>query len=123
MLLVALLSFFVGTAHAGVAPSLKTKPPSPAAAKLDPDEVVSFTKNLYKDLGSNWNAVNASVVTDKYRNQFQHLNESTAGQLGETLAALFEIRMLDLQASVRHARKMRAVIEAFAEKPANEITI
>jgi hypothetical protein len=121
-MLVLALSF-VATNHAGLAPSLKTKPPSPATAKLDPDEIVSFTKNLYRDLGSNWNAENATVVTDKYRDQFQHLNESTAGQLGETLAALFEIRMLDLQASVRHARKMRSVIEAFAVKPADQVAI
>ena len=50
MLLLVLLSFVVDTAHAGVAPSLKTKPPSPASAKLDPDEVVSFTKNLYMEV-------------------------------------------------------------------------
>jgi len=72
---------------------------------------VRFTKNLYQELGDHWG--NTTAVTDKYRDEFQDLNASTAGQLGETLSALFEIRMLDLQASVRHARKMRNVIQSF----------
>ena len=97
----------------GLAPSFK--PPTPQPNKLDPDDVVRFTKTLYKELGNNWG--NTTTVTDKFRERFQDLNETTKGQLGQTLAALFEIRMLDLQASVRHARKMRSVIEAFSEPP------
>jgi hypothetical protein len=82
---------------------------------------VRFTKNLYKELGDHWG--NATLVSDKYRDQFQQLNASTDGQLGQNLATLFEIRMLDLQASVRHARKMRAVIEALGEKTADPVDI
>jgi hypothetical protein len=98
----------------GLAPSFKIT--HPTAPRLDPDDVVRFTKNLYKELGDHWG--NATAISDKYRDQFQNLNASTDGQLGETLSALFEIRMLDLQASVRHARKMRSVIQSFSgEKP------
>lgn len=100
-------------AHGGLAPSFK--PNTPLPTHLDPDDVVRFTKTLYKELGSNWG--NTTTVTDKFRERFRDLNETTEGQLGQTLAALFEIRMLDLQASVRHARKMRTVIEAFSEPP------
>jgi hypothetical protein len=102
-------------ASAGLAPSLKPTTPSlPKKPDLDPEDVVRFTKNLYRDLGASWN--NTSDVTDKYRPAFRQLNESTAGMLGQTLSSLLEIRMLDLQASVRHARKMRTVVESFAEK-------
>ena len=98
----------------GLAPSFKIT--HPTAPRLDPDDVVRFTKNLYKELGDHWG--NATAISDKYRDQFQNLNASTDGQLGETLSALFEIRMLDLQASVRHARKMRSVLQSFSgEKP------
>jgi hypothetical protein len=98
----------------GLAPSFKIT--HPTAPRLDPDDVVRFTKNLYKELGDHWG--NATAISDKYRDKFQNLNASTDGQLGETLSALFEIRMLDLQASVRHARKMRSVIQSFSgEKP------
>ena len=94
----------------GLAPSFKIT--HPTAPRLDPDDVVRFTKNLYKELGDHWG--NTTAISDKYRDQFQNLNASTDGQLGETLSALFEIRMLDLQASVRHARKMRSVIQSFS---------
>ena len=103
-------------ADSGLAPSLKpvaVPAPHAAATKLDSEDIVRFTKNLYKDLGSSWGA-NTTVVADKYRDKFNRLNATTDGQLGQTLSALFEIRMLDLQASVRHARKMRSVIESFA---------
>lgn len=88
---------------------------------LDPDAIVHFTKSLYKELGNNWG--NATIVADKYRDRFVKLNETSQGQLGDTLASLFEIRMLDLQASVRHAKKMRTVIEAFGEKPVDPVDI
>lgn len=100
-------------ARGGLAPSFK--PTTPLPTTLDPDDVVRFTKTLYKELGNNWG--NTTTVTDKFRDRFRDLNETTEGQLGQTLAALFEIRMLDLQASVRHARKMRTVIEAFSSEP------
>ena len=98
------------TTETGLAPSFKVT--HPTAPKLDPDDVVRFTKNLYQELGDHWG--NATAISDKYRDQFQNLNASTDVQLGDTLSALFEIRMLDLQASVRHARKMRSVLQSFS---------
>ena len=78
-----------------------------------------FTKNLYRELGNSWN--NTDAVVDKYRPQFKELNQTSSGQLGQTLTSLLEIRMLDLQASVRHARKMRSVFQEFIKNPvANE---
>ena len=108
-------------AQAGLAPSLKPHQQPGVGKHLDPDEVVRFTKSLYKDLGNSWN--NATAVADKYRDKFLALNATTEGQITQTLATLFEIRMLDLQASVRHARRMREVVAAFTEKPPIEVSI
>jgi len=116
--LVLVLTLIVLT-EGGLAPSLKPMPTMKKA--LDPDDVVHFTKNLYKELGNNWG--NTTVIAEKYRERFEKLNETSQGQLGDTLISLFEIRMLDLQASVRHARKMRAVFQAFAEKPVDPVDI
>ena len=101
---------------AGLAPSLKPIPP-----KLHPEDVVRFTKSLYRELGGQWG--NATVISDKYRERFEELNASTEGSLGQTLSALFEIRMLDLQASVRHARKMRKVIQTLSGNNADRADI
>lgn len=97
----------------GLAPSLKARPPLTKKPELDPEEVVRFTKNLYRDLG---NRNDTAAVIDKYRPKFLQLNATSEGQLGQTLSSLLEIRMLDLQSSVRHARKMRSVFQSFAEK-------
>lgn len=108
-------------AHAGLAPSMKARPAPVKQPDVDPEDIVRFTKNLYKDLGNSWN--NTVAVAEKYRPEFLELNQTTAGQLGQTLSSLLEIRMLDLQASVRHARKMRSVVQAFSEKPAESEAI
>lgn len=102
--------------RAGLAPSLKSRPPPVKNPEVDPEDIVRFTKNLYRDLGASWNNTNA--VVDKYRPQFAELNQTSDGQLGQTLSSLLEIRMLDLQASVRHARKMRSVFQEFMKNPA-----
>lgn len=112
---VLLCLFLVHVAHAGLAPSLKPRAPLVKEPEVDPESVVRFTKNLYKDLGNSWN--NTVDVADKYRPEFLVLNQTSGGQLGQTLSTLLEIRMLDLQASVRRARKMRSVFQAFMEKP------
>lgn len=117
-----LLAFNPDHASAGLAPSLKMNPPAlPKKPELDPEDVVRFTKNLYKDLGRSWN--NTSDVADKYRPEFHQLDVSTNGTLKQTLSSLLAIRMLDLQASVRHARKMRTVVESLGEKQAEDEAI
>lgn len=101
------------------APSSPSRPPSPSPPSAQnplpkQDQVVQFTKKLYRDLGHN--LANATTLADKYQGEFDLLDKHTGGRLGETLATLFEIRMLDLQASIRHARKMRRIIDEFTGK-------
>jgi len=112
VLCVLLVLLLANGVSSGLAPSLKPGGPPAKKPELDPQDVVRFTKNLYKDLGASWN--NTSDVTDKYKPAFRELDKSTDGALGQTLASLLEIRMLDLQTSVRHARKMRAVVESLS---------
>jgi hypothetical protein len=107
-------STLVALSSAGLAPTLKTPPVIANSKAFEPEAIVRFTKNLYKELGTNWD--NTTSVTEKFRDKFAKLNATTNGELGETLASLLEIRMLDLQASIRHARKMRGVLEALEEK-------
>jgi hypothetical protein len=106
----------LSTTYSGLAPSLKSRPPLVNKPEVAPEDIVRFTKNVYKELGNSWN--NTDAVIDKYRPQFQELNQTSSGQLGQTLTSLLEIRMLDLQASVRHARKMRSVFQEFMKNPA-----
>ncbi len=116
-----LLLAMASPTQSGLAPSLKSRPSPVKQPEVDPEDIVRFTKNLYKDLGNSWN--NTAAVADKYRPEFLELNQTTSGQLGQTLSSLLEIRMLDLQASVKRARKMRSVFQSFAEKQAGSEAI
>lgn len=76
-------------------------------------EVVQFAKSIYSALGSNKGDVNQTVQT--FRDRFQELNATTDGQLPEALAGLYEIRLLDLQSSIRHAKKMMEVVQGLSQ--------
>ena len=91
----------------------RPSPPSQSALQQQ-DVVLQFTKKLYKDLG-NYRG-NTTMVVDKYQDEYERLDKRTGGGLRETLSTLFEIRMLDLQASIRHARQMRKVLDEFTGK-------
>jgi hypothetical protein len=59
---------------------------------------------------------NSSRIAEKYRGEFEQLDAHTGGRLGQTLNSLIEIRMLDLQASIRHAKRMHRLIDDFTGK-------
>ena len=59
---------------------------------------------------------NSSRIAEKYRGEFEQLDAHTGGRLGQTLNSLIEIRMLDLQASIRHAKRMHRLIDDFKTK-------
>lgn len=73
-----------------------------------------FAKRLYQDLGASQG--NVTFVADQYQNDFDMLNKSTQEQFGDSLSALFSIRLLDLQNSVLHTRKMQELISALLGK-------
>jgi hypothetical protein len=76
---------------------------SPALSRID-----SFSRRVYMDLGKlDWNA---TAVAGEFSDEFAQLSAGTEGGVGVTLSALVELRMLDLQMSIRRARKMRDVV-------------
>lgn len=96
-------------------PPRNQSPPPPSDLLPRQDSIVQFTKKLYKDMGSSLGK-NATMLADKYQGEFEQLDVHTGGRLGETLSTLLEIRLLELQASIRHARKMRQIIDEFTGK-------
>jgi len=78
------------------------------------NRVEQFAKHLYQDLGASQG--NVTLVADQYQNDFDKLNESTQEQFGDSLRALFSIRLLDLQNSILHTRKMQELISALLGK-------
>jgi len=88
-------------------------PETSPVPEIDQDSVLKFTRRVYGDLVGKWPGV------DKYRGEFKQLNLQTDGHLGETINALLDFRMLDLQASVKRAKRMREVIDDLASKQAH----
>jgi len=81
---------------------------SPEAQWGHADGFVRFAKSIYHDLGEKQG--NVSFVANQYQGEFNELNQSTKGQLGDSLSALFAIRVLDLQNSILHTRKMQELL-------------
>jgi hypothetical protein len=74
-----------------------------------PSSVIHFSKSLYSSLA----AENATTLADHFRPAFESLNQD--GRLADTLNILYDMRLMDLQTSVKHARKMKDIIDILAE--------
>jgi hypothetical protein len=99
-----------------------TPPPSVSQQAVNKqDLILQFTKKLYKDLGNNLG--NVTRTTDKFQGEYDELDTMTDGRLGPALTSLLEIRMLDLQASIRHARRMHQVLNGFMGKNTEDASI
>jgi hypothetical protein len=116
-----LLIFFFATLHSGTAlvgvlRTTPTPPPSPnlpnlahAFASYDINvEIADFLKATYKDLGDNNG--NTSETVSNRQGEYNKLNAAVNGDLGEILSSVFDIRILELQLSLNHARNMQQVI-------------
>jgi hypothetical protein len=115
ILVALLLACVMPCTKSFLTPYYKNRPTFARKPELDPAAVVHFTKNLYRDLGASGEANYTETVIDKYRPRFEELNVSSDGRFGQAIASLLEMRMLDLQASVRHARRVQTVVRAFDE--------
>lgn len=80
-----------------------------------PDTVARFAKSLYSEMEGSMG--NVTYTVDKLRDRFDALNKTTHGMLETALDTFAEIRMLELQASVRQAKKMQAVLDALEWLP------
>ena len=77
---------------------------------LAPSQVVDFSKRMYKELGGK-NSGNITLTSEDFQAEFDQINVLSHGELAKSLSSLFEIRMLDLQLSIRHARKLRDAVD------------
>lgn len=72
----------------------------PTSHTVSPAEVFAFSKRISREA---WRH-NTTEVTNDFRREFGRINQATRGDLGNTLTGVFEIRLLDLQHAVRHAK-------------------
>ena len=83
---------------------LVVEQPHASPAHPSNSDIVDFTKRIYSSLGGK--SV-ADLATD-FKVEFETLNSD--GSLGETLSSLSAMRLDDLQRSIRHAKKMRDLL-------------
>jgi hypothetical protein len=69
---------------------------------------VGFTKRVYSALGKG----SVKDVAETFKGEYETLNYD--GKLGEKLWGLYEMRQDDLQIALKHAKKMREVLEVLA---------
>ena len=93
--------------------SKKHGPPAlPNNSQPVASQVLEFSRRLYTESGHGHN----ETLSPELARDFAELNTLTDGALGGTLTSLFELRLLDLQLSVRHARAILDKIHDFVEK-------
>jgi hypothetical protein len=68
-------------------------------------DIVGLTKRIYASLGSK----EAVDLAQDFKGEYETLNVD--GALANKLDALYEMRLEDLQLSVRHAKKMRDLLD------------
>jgi hypothetical protein len=74
--------------------------------------IVQFSKKMYSSMGNQvGRAWNASAMAEGFKSEFDKLSASTGGVVGTALKAIYEMRMLDLQTSLTHARRLRDVLD------------
>lgn len=91
----------------------KSGPPAPPSGqKPVSSQILDFSKRLYTEIGPTHN----ETLSPELASDYAQLDSLTDGTLGGTLTALFELRLLDLQHSVRRARNILDKIHEFGEK-------
>jgi len=76
-----------------------------------PEDMIDLSTRIYSAMGKQ----NTTLVVNEFKPQFDDLNNRSEGELGKTLGAAFEVRLLDLQQSVRHAKAMLEVINELSD--------
>ena len=83
------------------------------AQATEKDSIVSFSKRLYQGMATR----NATSLTHDFKKEYAALESAFTKKqatLGESLVAILDMHVADLQASVQHARKMQTVLHALA---------
>ena len=79
-------------------------------ATVSKADVFALSKRISREA---WHH-NSTVVSEKFREDFNAMNQATHGDMGNTLTGVFEIRLLDLQHAVRHAKTMVDIMRQIA---------
>lgn len=77
-----------------------------AAGEQRISDVVNMQKNIYSVLGQ----YEVPEIVSRFHPEFKRLDVD--GTLAATLDSLYEMRLLDMQISIQHAKKMRSVLDA-----------
>ena len=72
-------------------------------------DIVDMQKTIYSVLGQH----EVSEIVSRFRPEFKRLDVD--GSLANTLDALYEMRLLDMQISIQHAKKMRNVLDLLGQ--------
>lgn len=88
-------------------PLTPVPPPYDTDIQDSPNAVV-FSKDLYSS-ASTWSA---KEIADHFRTHYVLLNQD--GMLGDTLSIVYDMRLRDLQTSIKNARKMKEVVDILA---------
>lgn len=93
-----------GVPDVGQSSDIGTPPPHipPTAG-----DIVSFTKRLYSAMGR---TTILKDIVDDFKGEYETLNYD--GKLADKLGALYEMRVEDLQISIRHAKRMKDLVAA-----------
>ena len=94
-------------------PEPPNNPLTPVPPPYDTDiqassNAVVFSKYLYSS-ASTWSA---KEIADHFRTHYVLLNQD--GMLGDTLSIVYDMRLRDLQTSIKNARKMKEVVDILA---------
>ena len=73
-------------------------------------DIVDLQKTIYSVLGQ----YDVPEIVSRFKPEFKRLN--TDGTLSDTLDALYEMRLLDMQISIQHAKKMRQVLKSLGSR-------
>jgi hypothetical protein len=68
-------------------------------------DIVNMQKTMYSVLGQ----YQVPEIVSRFQPEFKRLD--TDGTLSNTLDMLYEMRLLDMQISIQHAKKMRSVLD------------
>ena len=79
------------------------------AADQKSEDIVAMQKSIYSALGQH----TVPEVVTLFLPEFNRLNVD--GKLAETLNSLYVMRLLDLQISIDHAKKMRDVLQGLTQ--------
>ncbi len=81
----------------------------------DSERMIDFYKHLFSELGQHRGDI-AATLTPEIRVQYAQLEEARAStSLGTALAAVVELRIMDLEISLRHTRRLLEAVQLLGD--------